>query len=158
MKSPTAHRDVVTPHTPSGDLQTEGHQFRTLRSFPELQRLLVANPQLRSRLHHVYLATLESAPDSDQHTYRRNNCRGRGRGRRRENARGMSRSSWTPEKGFRDGLRRLKKAKELGGFDSEAIHEFFNLALKLNPVLASGPVDHMGMGGHSSAPASEPYH
>lgn len=145
------------PQTPSGELQTEGHQIRALGPFPDVQRLLVTYPQLRSQLHRVYLATLEPAPDSDQHSYRRNNCnRGRGRGRRREHARGMSHSSWTPERGFKDGLRRLKKAKELGGFDNEGIHEFCNLARKLSPVLTSARVGHLGTGGHFSAPASEP--
>lgn len=131
--------------------------MQTSRSLPEVQRLLVTNPQLRSQLHRVYLATLESASDSDQHSYRRNNFnRGHGRGRGRGNPRAVGHSSWTPERGFKDGLRRLKRAREDGGLENEGIHEFSKLALQLGPVMASGLVGHLGPGGQAPAPASEP--
>jgi len=148
LKSPNPHHQAATPSDPSCQPQTGEHQLQTWRSFPAAERLIITNPQLRSQLYHVYLATLEPAPEFDQHSYRRDNFnRGRGRGRGRENARGMSHGSWTPERGFKEGLRRLKRVRELGSLESEGIHEFSNLALKLSPVMTSGRVGHLITGG-----------
>lgn len=157
MNSPDPHDDAATLKTPSGQHQSGVDQVQTLRSFAEVHCLLVRYPQLRSQLHRVYRATLEPTPGADHHSPRRHNFnRGRGRGRGRGNARAMGQSSWTPERGFKDGLRRLRWIREVGGLESEGIHEFSKLALQMSTVMASGRVGHLGTGGQAPAPASKP--
>ena len=66
--------------------------------------------------------------------------------------RAVDQRPWTPERGWKDGLRRLKRAREVGGLENEGLHEFYELALQLSPEMASGRVGHVGTGGQESAP------
>ena len=107
--------------------------FVALRKSEQLQQLFETYPQLKAQLHSIYTSTLEptaSPVEEDarqRNTYQSDRGRGRGRGRGRE---GTGRP-WTAERGFKNGLYRLKRAKDTQAL---GVAEFEDLVIAICPL------------------------
>jgi len=139
LKSVDPSGGISTPNGVSRARHSVGDQFHTLPSSPKFQQLLNRHPRLRSQLHHIYVATLEPAHESQYRSDHHHHIgRGRGRGRGRGTGRGAGQSPWTQESGFNNGLHRLTNTRDYKGTESGGIEEFSKLALELSPVVALG--------------------
>ncbi len=128
----------VAPEALGRPRESGSSQLETLRSSPELQLLFEKYPQLRSQLHDIYMATIESRPGHGHHSYGHHHYRkGCDRGRVRGAGRVVVHGPWTAERSLREGHRRLENARELQGVKREGIEEFSKLALRLSAVALS---------------------
>ncbi|KAH0544825.1 hypothetical protein FGG08_001054 [Glutinoglossum americanum] len=113
----------------SGTPQATAGQFDNLLTSVQLNTLFQKYLPLRSQLQQIFAAVVGPITVStevrglDQKRFGRGGSHGRGRGR-------GGGPPWTPERGMRDGLSRLKSAKELSGVEGEGIREFMYLVLK----------------------------
>ena len=103
------------------DQQRSGLDLETLGSSRELGDLLRQFPELRAQLRDMYRATLEEAWESQAPPQR-----GRGKGPR-------NRGAWTHEKGFKRGLGKVRKYRQIcedgsvSGKDAEGFMRFVKL-------------------------------
>ncbi len=121
---------TTTEHTSPGNL------FRTLESSQDLPRLFSLYPKLWAQLHEIYLATLEPPPGYRDTELESNSRFDRGRRRLGGMIRGRGRSGgngapWTPQKGRKLALSRMRKAKDCEDRDGDGIREFSRLVIGL---------------------------
>lgn len=142
------HSPVTLEDSPSREITMKssqpGNPFTALESSPDLQNLFTVYPKLRAQLHQVYIATLEpphNCPDSEQ----RNNSRfdgGRGQVRVRGRSRGWSNDApWTPQRGQKLAVARIRKFRECEIKESYGLREFSRLLVRLHSSKLSLPID-----------------
>ena len=120
--------------------------YATLLRSTELGQLFASHPQLKSQLKSIYAATHEpSQEDQESETTRRNRAsRGRGRARGRGRGRGNTHDNhvpWTRERGLKDAMRQLKKARRVEGPQGEGLREFSALVTKIHEETAPSAQD-----------------
>ena len=137
LVNPPSTKTIAKPLQPESP-------FETLESSPDLQNMYTLYPKLLAHLREVYVATLGPSPDF-QYSENRNSGRfsrfDRGRGRVRGKGRGGSGSdgvSWTPEKGRKLALLRIKKFRGYEGEEGNGMREFSRLVTGL--VRATGRI------------------
>lgn len=99
----------VNGHAPGEEKAGEKHDIlspEALGSSKELKELFSQYPQLRDQLRDIYKVTLEEAWAESQVRPSGRRPFGKGRGPHRVN-----RGPWTPEKGFRRGLGKVRKLR-----------------------------------------------
>ncbi|OCK85712.1 hypothetical protein K432DRAFT_421536 [Lepidopterella palustris CBS 459.81] len=127
ISAPTQNTPAQNPRPPPAD-------FSALLTNPSIQALLTTHPTLRDDLRKIYAATLAPDPSQSEHNnhFRGRGCgfrnRGSGRGWFRGGGRGRDVPEWTPERGERDALWMLRRARE-GRWDGDAegVREFVRI-------------------------------
>ncbi len=142
------HSPVTLENPPSMDITLKsaqpGNPFTALESSPDLQNLFILYPKLRAQLHEVYIATLEPPPtcqDSEQRNNSRfdggrGQVRGRGRSRRWGNG-----APWTPQRGQKLAVSRIRKFRECDVKESDGLREFSRLLIRLHKSESSLPIN-----------------